>query len=710
MFPTGLDAEYASDPMQEVPEDVPPPEPEMGSDGDPFRSYIGRKPRYSADMAAAIMDKAEKWNSCVTSNGVMRQAQENYRLYLNADPDGEGFTESSFALTGENGEMLNVRINEFRSLLSLILNMATAQKAALQAKAANSEADSLTAAQLYEGVLDYYLSQWKRSRSEKQINKCNELCLITPAAWLLTEWDAQVGDPYVDDASGAMLMRGDLYVKARSFWDVFFDTNLEDDDELDWVVVRDFVNKYDYAAKFPDMLEEILALSSKTELDASYRWGWDNETDMIPVYKFFHRSTASCPKGRLVECLDRELVTKDTDNPYTDENGQAVIPLIPMRANDGLGTLFGYCPGNDLAPVQRAYNMVASGMLTNEAAFGVGNIAVERGSDIAVQSLAGGMNVIEYAEGRQKPEAFSVTSNQAQSTKVLEILGGMGEKISGANSVVRGDPDSSLKAASGRALGLIQAMFVQSQSGMTKNRQQLIQDWGNLVLLIVKRFCQTEQITNIAGADRVMQTAKWTGDTFKNVARVVAEPVNPLSKTIAGCRDEAEFLVTNGMVTDPTEYFTVRNTGQLEPIMRPEQSLKNLLHNENSDLIKGLQAPVLRTDKHDKHIESHSILLDSPEVRRNAGQPGSPAEGIMNHIMEHENWAAQAAAKQQQQGAAMQAGQTDAPAQGGGKSQTPKPSPGGADQTDGKGEQKLPMPNGQTVPLPETAQVQGAIQ
>jgi hypothetical protein len=680
---------------QELPPEPPHPDEVMGTDADPLRDYIGRKKRYSPDMAVAIMERAEQWNQCVTSNGVMRQAQENYRLYHNADPDGVGFNERSFSIVGDDGEAMQVRFNELRSLITLILNTSTAQKEALQAKAANSEAESLTGAQLYDGVLDYYLNQWKRSRTEKQLHKAIELSLITPAGHVLVEWDSESGDDFVPEQSGAVRKRGDLYVKARSFWDVFFDTNLEDDDELDWVVVRDFVNKYDYAARFPDMQDEILELETKTELDKNYRWGWDNKTDMIPVYKFFHRSTPSCPRGRVVHALNRELITIDTDNPYTDDEGRAVIPLITMRASDGLGSLFGYAPANDLSPVQRAYNMVASGVITNEAAFGVGNVAVERGSDIAVQSLAGGLNVIEYAEGKQMPQAFSVTSNQRQSTEVMALLAKQGEKLSGANSVVRGDPDSSLKAASGRALGLIQAMFVQSQSGVQKARQNALQDFGNLLLLIVKRFCSTPQITAIAGKDRVMMQAEWDSSDFAGVARVVAEPVNPLSKTIAGARDEAEFLVTQGMVTDPLEYFTVRNTGQLEPIMRPEQSRKNLIHQENSDLMKGLPVPVLRTDKHDQHIESHLVLLDSPQVRRD----GARVQAILAHVQEHEMHL-------QQQMAAQMASQTPPPAPGE-QSQTPKPRPAAPDQQGG--EQTLTGPGGNEIPLPDTANIPGAM-
>ena len=385
---------------------------------------------------------------------------------------------------------------------------------------------------------------------------------------------------------------------------------------------------------------------------------------------------------------------KDEDNPYQDDQGQAVIPLLTVRAAEGIGTVFGYAPGNDLAPVQMALNMIWSAVMTNEAAFGVGNIAVERGSDIAVQTLAGGLGVIEYAEGKKPPEPFSVSSNEGQSLKAIELVSKQGEKLSGINSVVRGNPEDALKAASGRALGLIQAMAVQFQSALQASYQQLVNDFGNLLLLIVKRFAATDQVTAIVGKDRVARMATWNGETFSAVARVVAENVNPLSKTIGGIRERAEFLVSQGLVTDLAAFHIVESTGQIEPLIDDILMRKGLIAQENERLLQGdRQVPVLATDKHEEHIAKHLTLLDSPQVRLSS----TIVPAVLLHVQQHQQLAAQMAPRQPQ------------PQQPGGPQQQqggPQQQQGGQPQQQQPQQEKQAQgPNGQPVPIPDTANV-----
>jgi hypothetical protein len=685
--PNAFPPQMMADPLA-MPEPEPDPTEPFGPD-DPYKEYFGRMPRFSQELGAEIFKKAENWKRMTESNGLMRQARENFRFYHNADPSGTSFGDHSFSVDGD-GEAVRLRINRFRNFLTHILNMTTTQKVAQQAKAANDQAESLLAATLYDGLLEYYLSQWKRARSSKQLKKATELCLFTPAGHLLMEWDAAAGKPHIPDDGGSIVNTGDLYVKARSFLDVYFDTNTEDEDELDWVVVRDYMNKFELAERFPDQREEILRLESKTEGD-SQAWGWDHETDLVPVYKAFWRSSMVLPRGRLVYALSPEIVLKDEDNPYLDDQDQAIIPLLTVRAAEGIGTLFGYCPGNDIAPIQEALNMVWSGVVTNEAAFGVGNVAVERGSDIAVQSLAGGLNVIEYAEGKKAPEPFSVSSNQSQSLNVIELLGKEGGVVTGVNSVVQGNPDDALKAASGRALGLIQAMAVQFQSALQASYQQLVNDFGNTLLLIVKRFAATEQVTAIIGKDRVARMATWKGETFSPVARVVAETVNPLSKTIAGARERGEFLVAQGMVTNLEDFHTIENTGQIEPLIEDKITRNNLIAQENSMLLQGGAPPTLVTDPHDLHVAKHLILLDSPQVRLKSNIVGA----VLAHIQEHRDLAAQMNAQQMPQPQPGQQSGTPPPQQGG-QSQTPQPQPQ---------EQQAPGPGGEPVPVPAEAQI-----
>ena len=279
----------------------------------------------------------------------------------------------------------------------------------------------------------------------------------------------------------------------------------------------------------------------------------------MPVYKFYHKSTSVVPEGRCTWVCDDGTVLQDGPNPYLDEMKQAVLPVLWMKATNGIGTLYAYAPGNDIAPIQKAYNMTASGILTTEAAFGVPNVWSEVGSNTSVQSLGGGMNNIQTEAGRPKPEIMELDGKSNRSGEVLQLLNKELGQLSGVNSVVRGDPDSALKAASGRALGLLQSQAVQAQSKYNGMCSQLDQDFANMLLLIIRRFCQTKQITQIVGKDKVVQTAEWNGTTFADVARVVSEPINPIAKTLAGARDEAEFMIQNGLISTPQEYLTFQN-------------------------------------------------------------------------------------------------------------------------------------------------------
>lgn len=610
-------------------------------------AYIGLIEPYSAVFASAVSERCSSWSKNVISNGQQRQWWQNYRLYYNSDPSvtSTTFDQNSFSFGSEQGDVVRAKFNLYRNFITHILNMTVNQPPALNVKAANSEPDSLIASQLYKDVLDFYISHWKRGRFKKQIKKAVEFSLFMSNGYLLIEWDPYAGNPYVIDDQGGVVRDGDLYIKARSVWDVFFDVNCEDDDELDWIIVRDYINRHELIARYRDDPEKVAAIQNlpkKTELEIYRSWGWDDNTDLVAIYKYYHRSTTSVPNGRYALCIDSSVVLYDGKNPYVDEFKQAYIPLLTMRASDGIGTLYGYSPGFDIAPLQMSFNTMWTAILTNHSAFGIQNIVVERGSDLNVEQLQGALNVIETNPGMAPPKPLQLTAISPESYKSADLIEKLMESCSGINSVVRGDPDSALKAASGRALGLLQAMAVQYNSGPTENYQEMSQDAGNLMLLILRNFAKTERVTKIVGKDKVMRLQSWSGDTFKNVGSVVAEQVNPMSKTTAGNRDEAEFLVQNKLVSTPQEYLTVRDTGRLDPLIMTDQTQLNLIQQENEQLLKGNGPNALIDDKHDWHIAEHLGLVDSPAVRLN----GKLLQVVLTHVQHHKDLIAQ---KQSQQ-------------------------------------------------------------
>ena len=113
-------------PEQELPQEPEPDPTAPFGPEDPYKDYFGRKERFSVALGQEIFKKAENWKRMAESNGVMRQARENFRLYHNADPDGTTFGEATFSVVaGDEGETVKGYFNEFRNLLTHVLNMTT---------------------------------------------------------------------------------------------------------------------------------------------------------------------------------------------------------------------------------------------------------------------------------------------------------------------------------------------------------------------------------------------------------------------------------------------------------------------------------------------------------------------------------------------------------------------------------------------------------
>lgn len=676
------------------------------------KEYFGLLPPYSSAFASAVSERCQSWSKSVVSNGQQQQWYQNQRLYYNVDPENIGttmaFNNSTFALSSTMGDVVRAHFNIFRNIITNILNMTVNQPPALDVKAANSEPDSLVASQLFKDVLDYYVQHWKMGRFKKQLRKAVEYCLIMSNGYLLIEWDPAAGTPFISDEHGNVVRDGDLYIKARSVWDVFFDTNCEDDDELDWVIIRDYINRHELAARYPKEHDKIMNLPKKTELEVYRAWGWDDNTDLVAVYKCYWRSSSVLPNGRFALVCDNDLVLYDGANPYIDEYKQAIIPLLTIRAADGIGSLYGYSPGNDLAPAQVAFNTAWTAILTNLTSGGIQNLWVQEGSNLNAEQLQGALNVLETAPGVPKPEVLQMMALPGPMFEIPKTLEGIMESVSGINSVVRGDPESSLKAASGRALGLLQAMAVQFNSGLQDSYQQGSKDSGNLILRILRQFAKTTRVTAIVGKDKTMRLSEWNGGSFKDVGTVVSEQVNPMSKTIAGNKDEAEFLVKNKLISTPQEYSTVAQTGRLDPLIMTDQAQLNLIQQENEQMLTGKAPPVLAGDKHPWHIDEHMGLIASPKIRLNS----TLLQVVLTHVQQHKDQMAQEAGQGQgapgpQQGAPHmptppqpppppQQGPTPQPHQA-------APSPGAARLPPPDGP-TAPGPTGAPVPVPKTAQ------
>lgn len=636
---------------------------------------------------------ADSWIDMCETQGYASRWINNWALYFgaNADRDGGGgdrgaWNEHSFDIVGESGELLQANYNDFRNLLQHILNMTVSQPPNMSAVAINDDAESLVAAETFDGIFNYYMTTYRSGRLLKQSRIAVERAIVTDTGYMLCEWDdyagrptgpkmtpvldEMTGEPRIDDVTrepmteqafdgrGQPLMNfeGDLYFKARSCWDVFFDEGCEDDDEADWVLVRDRVNKHEYAARYPEHKQRILSTTAAPEQRPA-KWHRGGRTpkksNMIDVWKFYHRPTAMMPQGRAAILLDADTVLKDGPNPYD------ILPVFSIKAMEGLDTLIGYAPANVIAPVQESQNVLSSSVMTNFAGFAVQNIAVKDTDQFDVQNLAGGLNVLAYAD--TPPQALNLVQQADGALEYMDRLNTKGEILSGINSVVRGDPESSLK--SGKALGIVQASAVQFQSALAASFAQFLKNVGNFMLQVFRKYAHSERVTQIVGENQEMQSVTWNKDTFGAIDRVSAELVDPAMRTLGYRTDLAMFMAQNNMVANPQEFLTVLTTGNLKPMYRGETTALNTIRQENRAMMEAakklnmimlksqhdnadpaatqlaiaaqamqLAPPVMEWDDDDMHQKEHPIVATAPAQRGN----GAAALILAAHMRMHD--------------------------------------------------------------------------
>ncbi len=582
--------------------------------------YFAAKP--PEETSAVLIAKANSWYNQLYTNGYLDKVREMWLAYHGAYSSPAG-SSHSITFGGEQGELVQMSVNHMRNIANHIITMITANRPSFQARSTNLDSKSMIQTSLANDLLDYYMRQKKL---EKYLRTAVEYAVVLGSGFIKMSWNATSGEIFdINEETGTPIYEGDVEFVNLSPYDVVFDTTKETSMDHDWVLCRTFKNKFDIAAKYPELADRIKGLQTKSSL---LRYRLDlmahEHTDDIPVYEFYHKKTEALPEGRYILFLANDLVLLDTPMPYR------TLPIYRIAPGEILGTPYGYTPMFDLLPIQKAINALYSTILTNQHTFGVQNIYVPRGADVQMKSLEGGLNIIEGNSGAGKPEPMNFTQTPAEVFKFVEMLEQKMEIISAVNSVARGNPEASLK--SGSALALVQSMALQFISGLQHQYVQLIEDVGTDLIVMLKDFAAVPRIAMIAGQtnEHYIET-EFTGDDLSMVNRVIVDVGNAISKTTAGKMQIASELIQYGIVKTPEDYFSILNTGQLNAITDDPQKASNYIAKENESMLRGVKVEALATDSHMTHIKKHKALLDDPIIR---SQPGV-RELVMEHILEH---------------------------------------------------------------------------
>lgn len=596
--------------------------------GDAFESeneYFANKP--AEEAVPVLRRRADDWFETLTNNNYLDKIKRCWLAYHGAyfDDIGGGH---SITFGGEQGELTHLPVNHFRNIAQHILVMVTANRPSFQARSTNTDYKSLVQTNLANSLLDYYM---REKRLEKHLRLAVEYAIVMGSGYIKMEWNATTGEIHdFNEETQTPIYEGDVAFTNLSPYDVVFDSTKETTD-LDWVITRTWKNKFDVAAKYPEFAEEIKNLQTKSDMSKFKLIGssYDKTVD-IPVYEFYHRRSESMPDGRYLMYLDDDIVLGDTPMPYRD------LPVYRISPSDILGTPYGYTSMFDLLPVQDAVNSLYSTALTNQNAFGVQNIYVPRGSDIAINQLSGGLNVIEgnavpNAPGGGMPQPLNLTQTPQEIFNFMAQLVGDMETLSGVSSVSRGQPEPSLK--SGNALALIQNQSLEFVSGLQGQYIQTIEDIGTGLINLLKDFASAPRVAAIVGKHNRSEMKEFTGDDLDTVNRVIVDVGNALAQTTAGRVQIAEQLLQ--MMPEqmtPQMYISIMNTGELDIMTDSINDELNLIRNENERLVDG-ETPVIAVafDDHTLHIKEHKSVLSDPDLRFD----DELVERTLAHVEEH---------------------------------------------------------------------------
>jgi len=570
------------------------------------------------EIGEKILVRIDNYVTEIESNGTFDRLLTSYNTYYNIDESGHHY--AGITRDGRKGELHKLKVNDFRNIVQHLLVMIISNRPALEARAINSDYKSITQARLANGVIEYYM---REKKLEKFLKGATELCLILGEGYIHMEWDSQRGDPYGTTETGAVIYEGDITFENYGPLEVIIDPYRKDSNHS-YYIVKKIANKYDLVARYPEYEEKILNINE--EQRHRLHLGpilLNKESDDIPLYVFYHKKTDSLPNGRMLYLLDDGTVLFDGPLPYKE------VPLYRIVPSDFINTPNGYTPAFDLIGIQEGLNRLYSTVLTNHSTFGIQNIITDKGSDLSVNQLKGGLNLIQKNAGTEV-KALNLTETPAEIFKFTQMLEQKAETLSAVNSVMRGNPEASLK--SGAALALVASTSLTFNSGLQQSYAQLLEDVGTAMVNILKEFAVVPRMAAIVGSHNQSALKEFVGEDLSNINRVVVSSGNALSKTTAGKVEIANNLLQNKMFDTPEEYLNVLTTGSLEPLYESKQSEILLIRKENEAMREGQQVRSVSLDNHALHIREHKTILSDIAVRNNEEVVEIVLEHIRNHI------------------------------------------------------------------------------
>ena len=536
-------------------------------------------------------------------------------------------SEYGIGTEGEQGEYSSVTINHMRALIKTQYSMLTQDKTTFDAQAENTDTKSRNATIVANLVLDQYFDE---KQIENTLNDILELGLVTSTAYAYVHWDTDEGKPVgVDTETGAVIKSGEVKVERKSIFDVFVEPWQDDWKKQQWCVVREMANRYDLMDIFPEFEQELRDAPSIRDLQQFEPFYRADNDDYIFLYKAYHKHTHALPDGRQTWFLDDSVVLFDElESPYEE------LPVIKFVPDTIYGSNYGHCPAFDLTPVQEAYGLLESSILTNQENFAVQNVIAPRHAGVNSTEISGGLNLVEYdadpdMKGSDAPKPLNLLATPPEVFNQSKSYISYMEQISGINEVTRGKAGANV--TSGTMAAVLASASQNFLNATEKNFIRLKEMVATRIIKLLAEFMTEEELLTYTGKSQVTAVQSFKGQDLQGVKHVKIQVGNPLGKSVAGRLEAAQMMLSQGLLKSPQEFLEVITTGSLQNTLEEGTAEMNLIQRENEMMSEGESPVVSALDNHQEHVASHRQLIMRPEIRSNPEK----LQAALNHIEQH---------------------------------------------------------------------------
>jgi len=541
-----------------------------------------------------------------------------------------GYKGSDIVECGDQSELHAATFNHFRNVLRHTINQASGDIPSFSVSASNTDPVSRRASRIGKDIINYY---FKVKRCVKYINEAIEYGVVQGDGYVVCEYNPLIGEEHVSDETGTIRKKGDLDLHALGPTDVFFDVAQKSKEDWQWVIFRTRKNKYNLAAAFPDLAEDILSIPAYFEIDKYFMNQIDAlkmtyAKDEIYIYSAYHNPCEIMPNGGYCMFAGNFgkpiFLFRNVDKNGKDFNPYGRLPIFYISPSKYMDTSFGRTDANDLRSPQEMLTVAVSSMISNAAAFSANNIWCPDGN-VEIEELLGGMNLIKSST---KPEVVSFFQQNPAFTDLMNICIGTIETLSAQSAVVRGDLEKLPQLKSGIALMTVLNQSKEFSQALIKSVYECYEDLGTFILETLQRVATVERFVEVVGKMNTNAVVSFTSDDIKAAKRVVVDRTNPIANQPAGQIEIADNLLQKGQLSK-TEFLNVVNTGKLQTATESDERMLDFIAVVKEKLLKGETMVAIHGINHQLYIKELQALVFDADILTNPNN-----QTILKNIME----------------------------------------------------------------------------